>query len=390
MTYHFDDVIDRRGTCSLKFDFATERRRPADVLPLWVADMDFAVAQEILEAAQRAVTHGIWGYTETKAAYFEALDGWFGARFGYRVDQKWVIKTPGVVTALALAVQAYTQPGDAVLIQQPVYYPFASVVVDNRRRLVNSPLVLRGGRYEIDFDDFEAKIAGERVKLFLLCSPHNPVGRVWRRQELTRMAEICLQHGVVMASDEIHCDFAWEPHKHIVLPTLGPEIAQNCVLCTSAAKTFNIAGLQVSNIIIENPALRQQFQQAVDAIGYSQVNTFGLLCTQAAYLHGDDWLRQARAYIRDNIEWLRAWLPQHLPQVQLIIPEGTFLLWLDFRASGVPAPAQRAFLEQKAHLWLDSGSMFGSGGDGFQRINAACPRATLAQAMTQLKSSLLL
>jgi cystathionine beta-lyase len=327
----------------------------------------------------------VFGYSEALPGYYAALSRWFGERFGYVIDPAWVVKTPGVVVALALAVKAFTKPGDGVLIQPPVYYPFRMVIEDNNRRVLENNLILKNGVYEIDFDDFERKI--QHAKVFLLCSPHNPVGRVWREDELRRMAELCLRHGTITVSDEIHCDFAWPGHVHTLLPTLGKEIAQNTILCTSAAKTFNLAVLQVSNIVIENEALHAAFVKELDAIGYSQVGTFGIAATQAAYESGGPWLAALRDYLLGNIAYVRTFLRDELPQIQLIEPQGTFLLWLDFRLTGMNPAAQRAFLEQKAKLWLDPGGMFGATGEGFQRINIGCPRAMLEQAMGQLKAA---
>jgi cystathionine beta-lyase len=385
MTYDFDRAPGRRGTNSLKFDFALARHRPEDVLPLWVADMDFPAAPEILAAMQTALTHGVFGYSEALPGYYVAISRWFGERFGYAIDPAWVVKTPGVVVALALAVKAFTKPGDGVLIQPPVYYPFRMVIEDNDRRVFENNLILKNGVYEIDFDDFERKI--QRAKLFLLCSPHNPVGRVWRADELWHMAELCQRHGVVLVSDEIHCDFAWPGHAHTLLPTRGRDIAQNTILCTSAAKTFNLAGLQVSNIIIESAQLRRAFVKELDAIGYSQVGTFGIAATQAAYESGGPWLAALRGYLLENIAYVRTFLRDELPQIQLIEPQGTVLLWLDFRQTGMNPAAQRAFLEQKAKLWLDPGGMFGAVGEGFQRINIGCPRAVLELALGRLKAA---
>ncbi|MDR0530648.1 MAG: pyridoxal phosphate-dependent aminotransferase [Oscillospiraceae bacterium] len=383
MGYDFNFAPDRRGTGSLKYDFALARQRPEDVLPLWVADMDFPAAPEILHAMQTALSHGVFGYSEAMPGYYAALARWFEEHFGYAIDPGWVIKTPGVVVALAIAVKAFTKPGDGVLIQPPVYYPFRMVIEDNSRQVFENNLILKNGVYEIDFDDFERKI--QRVKVFLLCSPHNPVGRVWRSDELRRMAELCLRHGVLVVSDEIHCDFAW--HAHTLLPTLRRDIAQNTILCTSAAKTFNLAGLQASNIIIENERLRRAFVKELDAIGYSQVGVFGLAATQAAYESGGPWLAALREYLLGNIAYVRSFLQTQLPQILLIEPQGTFLLWLDFRATGMDASAQRTFLEQKAKLWLDPGRMFGAPGEGFQRINIGCPRGTLERALGRLKAA---
>ncbi|MDR0883687.1 MAG: pyridoxal phosphate-dependent aminotransferase [Oscillospiraceae bacterium] len=387
MSVNFDHVPDRTGTNSLKFDFAAERGRPDGLLSLWVADMDFPAPPEVLAAVEHCVRHGIFGYTEPKGDYYAALSDWFGARFGYPIEPEWVVKTPGVVVALALAVKAYTLPGDAVLVQRPVYYCLPEVIADNERVVVSSALVERGGRYEMDFADMEKQIALHNIKLFLLCSPHNPVGRVWTRTELLRVAEICEKHDVIVVSDEIHADFAFA-HPHTLFSTLSPATAMRTVLCTSAAKSFNIAGLQCSNIVIENPDLRAKFKHQVDAMGYSQLNTLGLAATQAAYAHGAPWLDAVRTYIVENITFLREFLARELPQVRLVEPEGTYLAWLDFRALGfADSRSLNEFIVQKARLWIDAGTLFGPEGLGFQRINVACPRAYLTQALERLREA---
>ncbi|MDR1410189.1 MAG: pyridoxal phosphate-dependent aminotransferase [Oscillospiraceae bacterium] len=387
MIYNFDSPPSRYGTDCLKFDFAAERGRPADILPLWVADMDFPSPREVLDAIHRCAEHGIFGYTDPKSDYFEILATWFSPRFGYESRPEWVDITPGVVVALALAVQAYTKPGDAVLIQSPVYYPFREVIVDNDRQIIANSLVLEGGVYQIDFDDFKKKIIQHSIKLFLLCSPHNPTGRVWTREELLRMGELCAKHGVTIVSDEIHCDFAWS-HPHTIFPTLSHELAERTVLCTSPAKTFNLAGLQVSNIMIQNEALRAKFKKQVDAMGYSQLNSAGLAATKAAYAYGGEWLTQLRNYLTSNLNFMRNNLRENVPQIRLIEPQGTYLAWLDFRGLGLSESEMADLIINKAGLWLDRGTMFGPEGEGFQRMNFACPRSTLEKALYRLKSAI--
>lgn len=386
--YDFDRIIERRGTDCLKYDFARERGKPEDVLPLWVADMDFQTAPEIVEALEQRVRHGIFGYSEGKEGYFQAVQSWYERRFGWEVKRNWLVKTPGVVFALAAAVRAFTEKGDAVLIQQPVYYPFSEVVLDNERRLVNSPLRIVEGHYEIDFHDLEEKIAGEKVKLFLLCSPHNPAGRVWKEWELRKVGELCQKYGVLVVSDEIHSDFVWQDNQHRVFASLCPEHEQTTITCTAPSKTFNLAGLQISNIFIPNTELRRKFRKEVGAAGYSQLNTLGLVACQAAYEKGEVWLEEAKAYIWDNYLFLKDYLERRMPQIHAFPLEGTYLVWLDFRELGMTEPEREEVIVKKAHLWLDSGAMFGVDGEGFERINIACPRKTLEQALNQLEEAL--
>lgn len=383
----FDAVIDRRNTYSLKYDFAEKRGKPKDVLPLWVADMDFKVSSYIIEALDTINSHGIYGYSDVKEEYFEALSGWLKRHYEWDVSEEWLIKTPGVVFALAMAVQAYTEEGDAVLIQQPVYYPFSEVIEDNNRKIVRNDLKQGpDGRYHIDFEDFEKKIVEENVKLFLLCNPHNPVGRVWTREELTRLGDICLKHKVIVISDEIHSAFVFKG-KHTVFTGIKEEFKEIGIVCTSPSKTFNIAGLQVSNIFIANEELRKKFRRRVNAAGYSQLNLPGLAACEAAYRHGDEWLDAVLKYIKANAEYMKAFLQEKLPKVKMTEPEGTYLVWLDFREYGLRRGELDQFITQKAGLWLDSGSMFGKVGEGFQRINIACPRKLLAEALQKLVSA---
>lgn len=380
----FDTVIDRKGTRSLKYDFAVRRGKPENVLPLWVADMDFQTSSYITEALEDMVKHGVFGYSESEEHYFEAVQNWMERHYNWHVKESWMTKTPGIVFALAMAVKAYTQENDAVLIQPPVYYPFKEVVEDNHRRLVNNTLVLGGdGTYTIDYEDFEKKIIEENVKLFILCNPHNPVGRVWTREELERLGEICLKHGVFVVSDEIHADFVFE-RKHTVFSEVKEAYRDINMICTSPSKTFNIAGLQISNIFISNPEKATAFRRQVAAAGYSQVGLPGLVACEAAYRHGDEWLEGVLAYIKANAEFTRAYLQEHLSRVKMTKLEGTYLVWLDFRNYGLTDKELDEKILNQAGLWLDSGAVFGKCGEGFQRINIACPRKTLHQALDRL------
>ena len=385
--YDFDKIIDRHGTNCLKFDFAKERGKNGDELSLWVADMDFEVAKPITDALQAQVNHGIYGYSEVKSDYFEIVKNWFKDNFDWEIKKGSLVKTPGVVYAIAMAVKAFTKEGEAVIIQQPVYYPFSEMIIANNRKLVNSPLVLKDGRYEIDFEDFEKKIVENNVKLFILCSPHNPVGRVWSVEELKRIGDICIKHDVVIFSDEIHADFVYEPNKHHVFASLGESYAANSVIATAPSKSFNIAGLQVSNIFIGNKKLRDAFRNEIVKSGYSQLNTMGLAAARAAYESGKEWLDEVRAYIKDNLIFFRDYLKENIGELSLIEPEGTYLVWVDFRKLGLSEKQREDLIVNKAKLWIDSGAMFGVDGEGFERFNIACPRSYLKQALDSLKKA---
>ena len=384
MKYNFDEIIDRRNSDCLKYDFAVERGKPQDVLPLWVADMDFRTAPGIIERAVADAGFGIYGYTESKDDYFQAVAAWYEKYFNWKVEKKWLVKTPGIVFAIGMAIQALTKEGDAVMIQQPVYYPFSEVIKDSGRVLVNNELVLKDGHYEIDFQDFEEKIVQNHVRIFVLCSPHNPVGRVWTVDELRKMGEICLKHDVKVVSDEIHSDFVYEGRKHYVFSTVDPAFEDISIICTAPSKTFNMAGLQVSNIFIPNAQIRKAFKRQMSAAGYSQVNMIGLHACQAAYETGRDWLEELKVYLKGNLDFARAYLEENLPQIKLIEPEGTYLIWLDCRALGLSEEQLEHLIVHEAKLWLDSGAIFGEVGEGFERINIACPRAVLKEALERL------
>ena len=384
MPINFDEIIDRRNTSCLKHDFAVERGYPADILPFWVADMDFRAPAPVIDALKVRAEHGIFGYTQIKDDYFAVLRNWFRTRHAWDIERSELIITPGVVFAIATAIRAFTEPGDAVLIQQPVYYPFANMIRQNKRTLVDNPLRLIEGRYQIDFEDFEQKIVERGVKLFILCSPHNPVGRVWTRVELEQIAAVCLQHNVIVVADEIHEEFIRPGFRHIPFASLSEEAGAVTITCTSPSKTFNLAGLQISNIFIRNKELRRRFKDELSRTGCDEPNTLGLTGAKAAYEHGAAWLTELLAYLEENNTRTRTFLAQHLPKVTLIEPEGTYLLWLNFSAYGLSDEELNAKIIRDAHLWLDDGPIFGAGGSGFQRINIACPWSTLENGLEHL------
>lgn len=380
-------MIDRTNTNSLKYDFAKECGKPEGILPLWIADMDFPVAKGIEKALEEAVHHGIFGYSDPKERYYKALINWFEKQHAFTINKEWVVKTPGVVYAVATAIKAYTKEGDACLIQSPVYHPFSKCILSNKRRLVKSHLVYQNGSYSIDFDDFEDKIKKEKVKLFILCSPHNPVGRVWTKEELLRMGEICLRHQVLIVSDEIHCDFTYPGYSHTIFQSLNHEVLNQSILCTAPGKSFNLAGLQVSNIMIPNAGLKEQFQKEMERSGYCQLNTLGLVACQAAYETGEEWLYQCKKAIQKNLDEIREFLKLYLPKIKLVEPQGTYLVWLDFKECGFSDEELETFIVHKANLWLDNGARFDASCGQFQRINIACPNATIKKALEQLKKA---
>ena len=384
----FDRIIDRKNTRCLKYDFAVKRGMPEDVLPLWVADMDFETSSYIEDALTERVKEGIFGYSDVQTPYFEIIRDWMVRHHDWEPQEKWLIKTPGVVFTLAMAVKAYTDPGDKVLLQQPVYYPFSEVITDNGREVVSNDLVLtEDGTYKIDFADFEQKIIANGIKLFLLCSPHNPVGRVWTKEELEKIGDICVKHGVTVVSDEIHNDFIWEG-THTVFAGIKKEFADISVTCTSPSKTFNLASMLISNIFIPNQILRRKFRKEMDRAGISQLSVLGLVATEAAYAHGDEWYAAMKNYVRDNIAFAKTYVEKNLPGVRMIDTQGTYLIWLDFRQTGLTVEELDHKIIYEAGLWLDSGKIFGKTGEGFERINVACPRAVLQEALDRIQGIL--
>ncbi len=387
MCFDFDNITERKNTDSIKYDFATQRGMPEGLLPLWVADMDFPAPPCVTQALEEKSRHGIFGYSESGDAYFEAVRNWFDSNFGWSPKRGWLVKTPGVVYAICTAIRALTQEGDAVLIQQPVYYPFTESILANRRKLAVNQLVYTQGNYQIDFEDFENQIVSHGVKLFILCSPHNPVGRVWTKDELLQLGILCHRYGVVVISDEIHADFVFPGHVHTVFASVNPLFEDFTITCTAPSKTFNLAGLQNSNIFIKNADIRNAFRDEIKKSGYSQLNIMGMVACRAAYEQGGEWLNELRAYLTQNLAFLRNFLAQRLPQIRLVEPQGTYLVWLDCKALGLGDKDLDRFVIHKAGLWLDGGTMFGAGGQGFQRVNIACPRRILEKALLQLEQA---
>lgn len=384
----FDKLVNRYGTSCLKYDFGLARKGRTDLLPMWVADMDFALPKDILADFHARIDHGIFGYTDPDADYYEALDGWFSRHHGYHIKPEWVTVGCGIVYGLATAVKAFTRVNDAILIQQPVYYPFREVIEDNGRVFVNSQLHNEGGRYTIDFDDVEKKMIAHNVKALLLCSPHNPVGRVWSRKELERLGDLCLTHHVIILCDEIHCDFVYAPHHFTSFLTLDEKYRRNLAVFTSPSKTFNVAGFQPGNIIIPDETLRQAYRRANAAAGYSQGSIMGQIAVKSCYTKGDAWVKELVAYIKGNIDWTREFVKNHLPKAVMTEPEGTYLVWIDFSGYGLSDDALEKTVTDKAKLWLDSGKIFGPETAQFERFNMAAPRAVIEEAFGRLKEAL--
>ena len=388
MKYDFDKVIDRTNTHSVKWDknVLKEFFETADILPLWVADMDFQCPQPVVEAIKKKAEEGIYGYSWHKTPdYFNSILGWMKRRHNWEIDKDWIVFSPGIVPAIDIIIRTFSIPGDKVIVQSPVYYPFFSAITSNGRQILNNQLKYENGKYTFDYEDFEKKTKDPLTKLFILCSPHNPVGRVWTKEELTRIGEICLENDILVVSDEIHHDLILKGNKHLIFSNIKKEFNDISIVCTSPSKTFNMAGLQNSNIIIPNEKIKERFDNGISNQNNLMVpNAFAIVATITAYNEGDEWLDQVMRYIEGNFEFLKAYLEDILPDIKMVMPEGTYLAWLDFGSLEITDEARREFLLKKAQVALDSGSMFGEGGEGFERINVACPRIILEECMTRI------
>ena len=387
MQYDFDTPIDRTHTWSIKHDFKKENGKADDILPLWVADMDFRSPDSVVEALKKAVDHGIFGYSRADESYFDAVAAWYQKRHHLTLQPEWMTCTPGIVFALSIAVRAFSQEGDAVLIQPPVYHPFSRAILRNKRTLVENPLVLKDGHYEMDLEDLEQKVLDEHVKLMILCNPHNPVGRVWTGEELTALADNCLRHHVYVISDEIHGDFVWRGHEQTPYASISEEACLHSMMCTAPSKTFNLAGMATSNLFIPDPEMRRKFRSELLDVGQENMNRLGLFACRAAYEGGGEWLDQLIGYLAGNLALVRDFCKNRVPQIQLVEPEGTYLAWLDCRELGMTDDELMAFFSDEAKVWLDPGTHSGEQGSGFMRFNLGSSRSVIAQALDQIEAA---
>lgn len=389
MAYDFDRVIERRGTNCSKWDADPRTIEGADYpvgspLPLWIADMDFEVAPEITRALTERARHGIFGYTIIPDSCYDAIIDWEARRHGWRIEREWIQFAPGAVPAAHMAVQAFCQPGDRIIIQQPVYYPFFRTVLDNGAQIANNPLVLRNGRYEIDFEGFERQARDPRTTLFILCSPHNPVGRVWSREDLERLGDICARNGVRVFADELHCDILMPGCKHHPFGNVDAVCRDNSMTVIAPSKTFNLAGLQATVVITPNPRMRLLYENVLARNSIPRPNLFAITGLEAAYKHGERWLDELLVYIKGNYDFLVSYLEERLPKVRVMPLEGTFLAWMDFNAlEPDPYLLQKRMLTE-ANVWLDEGWVFGPEGNGFERLVLACPRSILEEALDRI------
>lgn len=389
MKYNFDHLINRLNTASMKWDgadgFLGESAKGA--IPMWVADMDFGVPQEVIDAIKKRAEHGVFGYPMLNDSYYDAVIGWMKRRYSWSVKREWIHYSPGIVSALNYLVQAFTKEGDSIVIQSPVYYPFTNCIVNNNRQIVRNCLKFEGGRYTMDYEDLEEKIASNNVKMLILCNPHNPVGRVWTRAELIKLGEICLKHRVLIISDEIHADLTFKGFRTTAFASISEELAQNTIVCTAASKTFNLAGLQTSNIIIPNKDLGQIFSNHMKKLHLLKPNVFGQVATEVAYNCGEEWLEQVKDYLQQNLDYLTQFIESNIDKIKVIKPEGTYLIWLDCSGLGMEGEELKSFMLEQAKVALDDGYLFGPGGENFTRMNIACTRVTLKDALTRIEQA---
>lgn len=386
MKYNFDESINRLGTSSVKWDYLERVFGNKEVLPLWVADMDFETSQPVIDAVVKRAQHGIYGYTEKPASFYASIADWMKKRHGWHISNEWITVCPGVVPALCFSMLSFTEPDDKVLLQSPVYPPFFSSIKDNGRIVVNNQLRQENGKYVMDFEDLEAKL-GSGVKVMLLCSPHNPVGRVWSKEELRKVGELCARYNVIIISDEIHSDLIYSNFNHIPAASISEELAARTVTCIAPSKTFNIAGLSTSAVIIPDKGLRHKFNSTIKRLGIGMSNLFGITALEAAYINGEEWLNQVLAYMENNIDYLVHYFSTRIPQIKVSKPQGTYLVWLDCRELGMDQKDLVNFFINKARVGLNDGAAFGAGGEGFMRMNIACPRSFLEEALKRIEQA---
>ena len=394
MKYNFDQVIDRKSTDSAKWGNVKSMFGNDDVIPMWVADMDFPAAQPIIDALKKRAEHPFYGYTHPALGVIESVVERMQRKFNWEIKPEWIVFTPGVVPALTTAVRALTHPGDGIILQEPVYYPFFSAINSSGCHTVNNQLKLINGRYEMDYEDLESKFlptvgmrsVSHRNKAIILCNPHNPVGRLWHENELVRMGEIVIRHGAVVISDEIHCEILFKGYRHVPFASISEEFELNSIICMSPSKTFSLAGLEISTIIIPNKKLRDDFNNIRTGI-LPGPNLFGYTALEAAYRSGDEWLEQVLDYLQGNLDYMTAYLADRIPWIKIIEPQGTYLIWLDCRELGMDNHTLRSFMREKAKVGLDDGFVFGESGNGFQRMNIACPRSILEEALSRIEKA---
>ncbi|GET30582.1 MalY/PatB family protein [Prolixibacter sp. SD074] len=387
MAYNFDEVIERSGTNCVKYDRLEQYCGNADALPMWVADTDFRVPDFIMSAIRERAEHEVLAYSFRPESYHQSIVDWMKKRHGWDIEREWISFSPGVVPAITILIMALTEPDDKVIVQPPVYFPFFTCVKGSGRKMVENPLKLENGRYYFDFEDLKAKI-DDKTKMLLLSSPHNPGGMVWTKEELTELGSICKEKGVIIVSDEIHSDLVYPGHKHVPLPSISEELAEITVVCMAPNKTFNIAGLSSAFLVIPQKKMRVRYERLLNVLHVQGGNIFGTVATEAGYAHGEEWLGELLEYLQGNLNYLNEFMARHLPKIKVMQPESTFLVWLDFRDYGLNEKEMKEVLVNKAGVAMNVGSTFGTGGEGYFRMNIGCPRSTLQEGLERIEKAL--
>ncbi|NMM63963.1 pyridoxal phosphate-dependent aminotransferase [Clostridium sp. P21] len=388
MKYNFDEVINRDNTNSVKWNFNKDLFGCEDVIPMWVADMDFKTVPEVTEAIVKRASHGIYGYSERTDDYFDAVISWMKKRHDLDIKKEWILSTSGIVPAINFIIKTFTNKGDKILVQSPVYYPFYNAIKNNECEIVYNALKFDNEKYTMDFEDLEQKAKDSKVKIMILCNPHNPVGRVWSKDELFRLGKICAENDVLVISDEIHSDLIYKEFKHTSFAAVSEDFRKNSIICTAPSKTFNLAGLQVSNLIIFNKDLRDRLETFMSKLEINKLNLFAIIACEAAYKYGEQWLDELIEYLGENKNFLKNFIKKRIPKLKVIEAEGTYLVWIDCRKLNMNKEQLKEFMISKAGIAFDEGFIFGPGGEGFERINIACPRSTLEKALERMEQAI--
>jgi len=386
MRYNFDEIVNRENTDSVKFDLRKEIFEKEDVIPMWVADMDFKTPDFIINAIKERTKHEVFGYSIRPKSYYNSIVKWVERRHNWKIESDWISFSPGIVPAINMAVLAFTKPGDNIVVQPPVYFPFFSAIQNNERNQIENPLILKDGRYCIDFDDLEIKL--QDAKVLILSNPHNPGGSVWTKEELLKLGQICVKNNVLIFADEIHADLVYDGFEFTPIASLSNEIAENTITFIAPSKTFNIAALATSSVIASNKQIKEKYDKVLDTIHIGMGNVFGAVASEAAYTHGDEWLDQLMNYLSANLDYAENYIKKNIPEITLIRPEGTYLVWLDCSKLDLKGKDLKDFIIQDASLGFNDGRMFGAGGEGFMRMNIACPKETIKKALENLKGAI--
>lgn len=387
MKYNFDEIIDRTNTNSVKWNFNNELLGYEDVIPMWIADMDFKTVPEVTEALIERAKHGIYGYSEGMNSYYDSVIAWMKKRHNFKIEKDWICTCPGIVPALHFIIKSFTKPGDKIIVQPPVYYPFYDSILHNDCEILLNPLKFDGEKYSMDFDDLKEKVKNDNVKLLILCNPHNPIGKVWSKDDLFKLGEICIENNVVVISDEIHADLIYKNYKHTPFASISEKFRENSITFTAPSKTFNLAGLQASNVIIPNENLRKIFKETMLNLGIKRLNLFAIVACEAAYAYGEPWLEELIDYLEENKKYLKNFIKERIPKIKVLDSEGTYLIWMDCKGLNMSNEELQKFMLEKAGVAFDEGYIFGQGGDGFERINIACPRSILKEASERIENA---